>query len=114
MLEKLRSFGRIKPKYRPLPNAVEQRHEARLRLHGCIGCGSHNVELHHTMLPVPGKIHRRDHRFQIPVCAECHRGRNGIHGCGSEAKWGERMGLDTAQIALDLWLVSERNERRGR
>lgn len=114
MFAKLRAVGRIKPKYRPLPNEVEKRHEARLRLTPCLGCGSCNVELHHTMLAVPGKVHRRDHRFQIPVCAECHRGRNGIHGIGSEAKWGEMMGVDTARIALDLWLISERNERRGR
>ena len=94
---------RIKPKYNPRPNAEESRHEQRLREYPCIGCGAWGVELHHTMLSFPGKRWRRDHRFQLPVCASCHRGSNGIHGVGSEAEWGLRNGIDTAAIAQRLW-----------
>jgi hypothetical protein len=105
---KLRPFKRIKEKFNPLPNASEARHEARIREMCCIACGAYGVELHHTMLPVPGKRWRRDHRFQIPVCPECHRGRHGIHGIGSERKWADQHGLDTSMIALQLWEESER------
>lgn len=98
--------GRIKPKYNPQPNAEERRHEDRLRELPCIGCGAWGVELHHTMLECPGKRFRRDHRFQIPVCPACHRGRNGIHGLGSEAAWGLANGVDTAALAVRLWSES--------
>lgn len=97
---------RIKPKYNPQPNAEEQRHEERIRQLPCIGCGAWEVELHHTMLDFPGKRFRRDHRFQIPVCGSCHRGARGIHGLGSEAKWGRTHNLDTAAIAQQLWRES--------
>lgn len=53
----------------------------------CFGCGRHGVELHHTMLTFPQKRWRRDHRYQLPVCSDCHRGPEGIHGIGSEVKW---------------------------
>jgi hypothetical protein len=98
--------NRIKPKYNPQPNAEEKRHEERIRELPCIGCGRHGVELHHTMLDFPGKRFRRDHRFQIPVCPDCHRGRDGIHGIGCERTWGQRYGVDTSGIAQQLWWES--------
>lgn len=97
---------RIKPKYNPQPNAEEARHETRLRELPCIGCGAWGVELHHTMLDFPGKRWRRDHRFQLPLCPSCHRGNHGVHGVGSEARWGERNGIDTADVAQRLWQES--------
>lgn len=97
------NHGRIKPKYNPRPNAEEARHEQRLYQLPCIGCGRHGVELHHTMLPVPGKRFRRDHRFQVPLCPDCHRGTQGIHGLGCEELWCSENGIDTAAIALALW-----------
>jgi hypothetical protein len=111
LLPKLRKLGRIKEKYSPTPNSVEKRHEGRLREMPCIGCGAYGVDLHHTMLRVPGKRWRRDHRFQIPVCPECHQGTNGIHGIGNEQTWADRMGLDTAAIAYQLWMRSEELDR---
>jgi len=97
------NYGRIKPKYSPIPNAEEKRHEQRLYQLPCIGCGAFGVELHHTMANFPEKRWRRDHRFQLPVCPSCHRGSNGIHGIGSETRWAEIHGLDTAKIAQSLW-----------
>lgn len=111
MQPKLRKLGRIKEKYNPIPNAAEKRHEERLRRKPCIGCGAYGVELHHTMLPVPGKRWRRDHRYQIPVCAECHRGTSGIHGIGNEQVWADSMGVDTATAAYCFWLDSEELDR---
>lgn len=100
------NHGRIKPKYSPKPNAEERRHEQRLYQKPCIGCGAFGVELHHTMLDFPAKRWRRDHRFQLPLCASCHRGRDGVHGLGSEAQWAEKHRIDTAEIAQRLWAES--------
>jgi len=97
------NHARIKEKYNPKPNAEELRHEERIRQLPCIGCGAWGVELHHTMLDFPGKRFRRDHRYQIPVCPDCHRGRYGIHGIGDEAKWASGIGIETAAIAARLW-----------
>jgi hypothetical protein len=63
------------------------------------------------MLRVPGKRWRRDHRFQIPVCGECHRGTNGIHGIGNEQTWADGQSVDTAAIAYQLWHRSEELDR---
>ena len=59
------------------------------------------------MLGFPAKRWRRDHRYQIPVCADCHRGPDGIHGLGSEALWCKFNALDTAVISQALWAESE-------
>lgn len=108
------NHGRIKPKYNPKPNAEEERHETRLYDLPCIGCGRFGVELHHTMMKFPEKRFRRDHRYQLPVCSECHRGPEGIHGIGNEAEWAEQMGLgDTGLIARLLWEDTQRAERRA-
>jgi hypothetical protein len=108
------NHGRVKPKYNPQPNAEEARHEARLREMPCIGCGRFGVDLHHTMIEFPEKRWRRDHRYQLPVCRDCHQGPQGIHGIGSEAVWAETLGLRcTGEIARDLWALSEDAERKA-
>lgn len=105
------NHGRMKPKYNPQPNAVEERHEARLREMPCIGCGKHGVICHHTLIEFPEKRWRRDHRFQLPVCPDCHAGPDGIHGIGNESEWARRKGLrDTGAIARELWALSEKME----
>lgn len=113
MMPKLRKVRRIKERYNPTPNAAEVRHEMRLYALPCIGCGRYGVELHHTMVDFPAKRWRRDHRYQLPVCPECHRGDLGIHGIGSEARWADEMGLDTAEIAQRLWAESQALEQRA-
>ena len=105
------NHARIKERYSPKPNAVEARHEQRLRDHPCLGCGRFGVELHHTLRTFPAKRWRRDHRYQLPLCAACHRGADGIHGLGSETLWETFHGLDNAEIAQSLWAESERIER---
>lgn len=105
------THGRIKPKYRRNPNAAEKRHEAHLYEQPCYGCGRHGVELHHTLLEFDGKAFRRDHRYQLPVCAECHRGQNGIHGIGCEVKWLESIHKSPEQAITYMtvqWGLSQR------
>lgn len=97
---------RIKPKYDPNPNAEERRHEDDLKKLPCIGCGRRGGVAHHTMLSFPAKRWRRDHRYQVPLCDECHAGKDGIHGIGSEAKWWARHGWSVEQAVgyiIGLW-----------
>lgn len=96
---------RIKPKYNPTPNAEERRHEERLEKLPCIGCGRRGGVCHHTMLTFPAKRFRRDHRFQVPVCNDCHLS---IHK-GREATWWAGKGWSEDRAAAyvqDLWLES--------
>lgn len=111
MQPKLRKVGRIKPKYNPQPNAVEARHEERLREMPCVGCGAWGVICHHVLAEFPAKRFRRDHRFQLPLCDPCHRE---LHAMADEAAWAAMRGLrDTGEIAQDLWALSEEAERRA-
>lgn len=111
MLQKLRPFSRIKPRYNPEPNAVEMRHHHRVKLRNCFGCGAPGPsECHHTLLKFEGKRWRRDHRYILPLCGKCHRGRYGVHGIGSEALWCERNGLDAEAEVKRLWAESEEAE----
>lgn len=110
------NHGRIKERYNPVPNAQERRHEQRLETLPCFGCGRFGGRCHHTMLKFPAKRWRRDHRYQLPVCDECHQGDNGIHGIGSEAKWLESIGKTEAEaiaFVQDEWAVSEALERKA-
>lgn len=109
------NHGRIKARYNPTPNAAERRHELRLETLPCFGCGRFGVSCHHTMLDFPAKRWRRDHRFQLPLCWDCHQGPNGIHGLGSESKWLASIGMTEAEAiayTLDLWDESE-DERKA-
>ncbi len=115
-MSKLPRIGRIKARYNPQPNAAEQRHEKRLETLPCFGCGRFGVSCHHTMLDFPAKRFRRDHRFQLPVCWECHQGPQGIHGIGKEATWLVSIGKtveDAIEYARRLWAESEQLERRA-
>jgi hypothetical protein len=97
------THGRIKPKYNPRPNAEERRHEERLEQMPCLNCGAFGVELHHVLQDFPGKRFRRDHRYQIPLCAGCHRGPYGVHGVGNEALWADAWKIDVVAEAGRLW-----------
>lgn len=108
--------GRIKARYNPKPNAEEKRHEERLETLPCFGCARFGVSCHHTMLKFPAKRWRRDHRYQLPVCWNCHQGPQGIHGIGSEAKWLASIGKTEAEAIAyvqDLWAESEAQERKA-
>lgn len=101
---------RMKPKAGAPPNARERWHGAYVRRQPCFGCGRNGSEAHHTLLRIPGKRGRRDHRWQLPVCPDCHRGPRGIHGIGSEPKWLESIGRTEAEAESYmecLWAESE-------
>lgn len=104
---------RMKPKYNPQPNAEESRHEARLEQQPCYGCGRFGVSCHHTLLNFPEKRWRRDHRYQLPVCQDCHQGDNGIHGIGSEEKWLASIGKTPEQAINYMIAQWEMSIRRA-
>lgn len=107
---------RIKATYSPILSAAEKRHEARVQGKACFGCGRYGCSAHHLMLPFPEKRWRRDHRFRLPLCRDCHQGPKGVHGVGSEALWLESIGR-TPDEAIDhvlcLWAESEQEERKA-
>ena len=94
--------GRMKPRYNPVPTAAEARHREEVRKHGCAkGCGG-PVEVHHLKQMCAGKRwSARDHRFQVPLCFECHRGDSGVHAL-EERKWCERNDCDLPALAVRL------------
>lgn len=96
---------RAKPRAKSAPTAAEARHMSRIAAMPCLGCGSAAVELHHS-LTAKGKIRRRDHRFVCPLCPACHRGPKGVHGIGSEHKFGRMIGLDLGAWAEAQWEAS--------
>lgn len=107
---------RMKPTYSPYLSASEKRHEQRVQEQPCYGCGRYSCEAHHTLLRFPEKRWRRDHRFRLPVCIECHRGPNGIHGIGREPKWLASIGKtedEAIEYIKSLWAASEDEERRA-
>lgn len=104
---------RNKARYNPQPNAAERRHADRVRARPCFGCGAFGVSAHHTLLDFPEKRGRRDHRYLLPVCHDCHQGDEGIHGIGDEGKWlasVERTEAEAIQYIKHLWVCSEAEE----
>lgn len=45
----------------------------------CMLCGAQPVELHHPRTG-QGMSQRANDYLVIPLCPECHRGHNGVHG----------------------------------
>lgn len=93
--------GRIKPKYNPIPTAREAAHREAVRKHPCAGCGVYQVVVHHLMQDCPGKRWRRDHRFQVPLCDDCHAGKGGVHDIG-EPQWCIANGVSLPLLAARL------------
>lgn len=106
---------RMKATYSPYMSADEKAHADRLRADACcFGCGRWGIETHHLMLPFEGKRWRRDHRFLLPVCRDCHRGAQGIHGLGRESLWLASIGKTEVEAVVHvrrLWAESEERRR---
>lgn len=95
------------------PNAAEKRHMDRLAQWACIACGERPVHLHHVM-KAEGKQMRRDHRYVVPLCPDCHQGPLGVHGLGSEARFEEYWSVPSLAIAArTAWEASEAMEAQS-
>ena len=56
-----------------------KRHLAKVAQLPCCLCGTMPVELHHIR-EGQGMAQRAPDTLVIPLCPDCHRGKNGIHG----------------------------------
>lgn len=62
-------------------SAASKRHMGRVARLNCILCGVEGVEVHHARTgEAAGAGQRASDWLTIPVCPDCHRGSNGIHG----------------------------------
>ena len=43
--------------------------------------------------------------WTVPLCSECHRGRNGQHSHGERKFWSDR-GIDPLEVSSHLWAIS--------
>ena len=93
-LRKHNGTGRTKEKYNPVPNAKEAAFADFVREQPCLGCGKYGCHAHHVLQRFDGMRWRRDHMYRIPVCPDCHQGRDGIHGMGNERKWADANDVD--------------------
>lgn len=96
------THGRMKPRTVD-PTAEQQRFHDWLRAKGhCQVCStSLNLVIHHLLASVPGKQGRRDHWFVVLICAGHHNmGIISVHGCGSEAKFRLKTGVDLVAAAV--------------
>lgn len=100
----------MREKYNPVQNAAEKRHERHVQKQPCFGCGRLGSSAHHTMLEFDGKRWKRDHRWRLPLCWNCHQGPQGVHGLGSERKWlasVERTEGEAIALMARLWGESD-------
>lgn len=101
------THGRMKPKYNPNPNAAERAFEAQLRDQPCFACGMRCEEVHHTRLEFPGKVRKREHRWQLPLCRQCHADCHKV----KEPVWlesiGKTLGATVAYMNVQ-WGLSQR------
>lgn len=71
----------------------------------CLVCGK-PAEVHHILHHgQAGK--KRDHRLVAPLCPDHHRGKEGVHGLGGEAKFLERWGVDLVTWAVSAWITRD-------
>lgn len=101
------NHGRMKPKYNPNPNAAERAFEGHLRDQPCFGCGRQTHVCHHTRLEFAGKVRRREHRWQMPLCNACHLDCHAVR----ESVWLESIGKRPEQAIAYMnvqWGLSQR------
>lgn len=91
--------GRIKPKWRPTPNAKEKLFHSWLRALGCLVC-NREPSIHHVTSDDSGRI-PRDHYHCTPLCPDHHQGQYGIHMLGHK-KFCEMYGIDLDNEGKEL------------
>jgi hypothetical protein len=57
---------------------MSKAHKDRVAALPCCTCGAHGVQLHHIR-EGQGMSQRADDMLVIPLCPDCHTGKNGIH-----------------------------------
>lgn len=81
-------------------SAFEKRHLARVHELPCGICGAMPVEAHHILEGrTPGR--KSPAALVIPLCIDCHRGGNGIHGDKSMFRIYKKSELDVLADTLE-------------
>lgn len=58
---------------------AEKAYMDRVAQQSCVVCGAHGVQLHHVR-EGQGMAQRAANWLCVPLCPDCHTGKNGIHG----------------------------------
>jgi hypothetical protein len=87
----------------PEPRRIRDREHVRfVAKQPCLVCGRLPSDSHHIRHAQPRALARKvSDEFTVPLCRVHHRE---AHRCGDEAKWWERIGIDPAPLARELWL----------
>jgi len=68
----------------------------------CLVCGRRPADAHHLRFAQSRALGRRvSDEFTVPLCRGHHRE---VHGCGDEAAWWNKLGIDPSISARALWL----------
>lgn len=107
MRDKVPTFGRIKPKWNPRPNAAETRYHVWAREGGCEVC-KREASIHHVTSNGKGR-QPRNHWHITPLCPYHHKdGKESIHQMGHD-KFTKFHGIDLHERAI--MLLKEYNSR---
>ncbi len=83
-------------------SAASKRHMGRVAELSCCLCGGQPVEVHHARSgEAAGAGQRASDWLTIPVCPECHRGSNGIHGNKSMLRITKKTELSLVSDTLE-------------
>jgi hypothetical protein len=99
----------------PEPRRLRDRNHVRsVAKRPCLVCGREPSDPHHLRFAQSRALSRKvSDEFTVPLCRLHHRE---LHGCGNEAEWWRRQGIDALSVAQLLWRESNplatRNDRQ--
>ena len=80
----------------------EKAHMGRIAQLPCVCCCSHGVEVHHIRAgDAAGAGQRSKHWLCVPLCPDCHRGTNGVHGNKSYLRIKKLTELDLLAATIE-------------
>jgi hypothetical protein len=89
----------------PEPRRIRDREHVRfVARQSCLICGRTPSDAHHLRFAQSRALARKvSDEFTVPLCRGHHRE---VHRCGDEAAWWQKVGINPAQAARNLWLES--------
>jgi hypothetical protein len=95
----------------PEPRRIRDREHVRfVARQSCLICGRIPSDAHHLRFAQSRALASKvSDEFTVPLCRGHHRE---VHRCGDEAAWWQKVGINPAQAARNLWL--ETHPLRGR
>ena len=89
----------------PEPRRIRDREHVRfVARQSCLVCGRAPSDAHHLRFAQSRALARKvSDEFTVPLCRGHHRE---VHRCGDEAAWWQKVGINPARAARNLWLES--------